>query len=176
MNWNQETRTAEKGDDTDSTATMATTAFTPTKIKAEKEDAADSSATTTSVVATSVFELEWEDYEVTEGLVETTTPNEQIYVFGERRCVKTARKWRTPSLQGRKEKNSLSPTQQAVHTQTRTVRGVFMFGSAAQTVTEKAVSLSALQELSNHQEPAVQQAKSGKKRRHKDLTTGVQLP
>ena len=93
---------------------MKMTTFTPTTIKAEKEDDADSTATTTTAAATSVFGSEWEDY-VTEGLAEIPTPDEQIYVFGERRWVKTARKWRTPSLQECKEKNSLNPTQQAVH-------------------------------------------------------------
>ena len=69
----------------------------------EKEDNADSTATTTTAAATLVFRSEWE-YNVTEGLAETTTPDEQICVFGERRWVKPARKWRTPSLQERKEK------------------------------------------------------------------------
>ena len=42
-----------------------------------------------------------------------------------------------------------------------------MFGSAAQIVTEKARSLPALQELSNHQEPAAKQAKARKKAGHR---------
>ena len=83
MNWDQETSTAEKEDDIDSTATMETTTFTPTTIKAEKEDNADSTATTTTAAATSVFGSEWEHY-VTEGLAETTTLDEKIYIFGER--------------------------------------------------------------------------------------------
>ena len=64
-------------------------------------------------------------------VAETTTPNEQIYVFGERRLTNPARKWRTPSLQERKEeKQSKSKTEDSA--QTQTARGVFMFGSTAQ--------------------------------------------
>ena len=66
-------------------------------IKAEKEDDADSTATTTTAAATSVFESEWDDY-MTEGLAETTTSNEWIYVFGKGRWMKPARKWRTPTF------------------------------------------------------------------------------
>ena len=47
--------------------------------------------------------MEWDEY-ITENLTETTTANDQIYVFGERRCVKPACKWRTPTSRARKEK------------------------------------------------------------------------
>ena len=49
---------------------------------AEKEDDTDSTATVTTAVFTSVCESEWDD-DITEGLAETTTLNDQIiYVFG----------------------------------------------------------------------------------------------
>ena len=44
MNWNQETSTAVKKHDIDSTATIVTTTFTSTIIKAVKEDNKDSTA------------------------------------------------------------------------------------------------------------------------------------
>ena len=48
---------------------------------AEKEDATDSTATETTAAFTLVCESKWGDY-TTEGLAETTTLNDQIYVFG----------------------------------------------------------------------------------------------
>ena len=57
MKKNQGTTTAEKKDDTDSKTAETTAAFI------------------------SVCESEWDNY-TTEGLVETTTLNDQIYVFG----------------------------------------------------------------------------------------------
>ena len=56
-----------------------------------KEDDTDSTATVTTTAVTSVCDSEWNDY-ITEGLAETTTLNNQIYVFGKRRWVKPARK------------------------------------------------------------------------------------
>ena len=56
---NQVTNTADKEDDTDSTATVTTTAFT------------------------SICGSEWDD-DAVEGLAETTILNDQIYVFGKR--------------------------------------------------------------------------------------------
>ena len=49
-----------------------------------KEDDIDSTATVTTTAVTSVCESEWNSY-ITEGLAETTTLNDQIYVFGRRR-------------------------------------------------------------------------------------------
>ena len=83
MNWNQENGTAKKEDATDSTAATTTTTYAPTTIQAEKEDDIDYTVTTTTAAATSVFGSEWEHY-VTEGLAETTTLDEKIYIFGER--------------------------------------------------------------------------------------------
>ena len=80
---------AEKEDATDSTATMTTAIFAPTAITAEKEDDLDSTATVTTATATSVCASE-RDNDITEGLAEATTPNNQIYVFGKRRRVKPA--------------------------------------------------------------------------------------
>ena len=59
---NQVTTTAEKKDDTDSTATVTTAAFT------------------------SVCESEWDD-DITERLARTTTLNNQIYVFGKNKSL-----------------------------------------------------------------------------------------
>ena len=91
----------------------------------------------------------------------------------------------SPGAQGKQPKPDTADS-----AQTRIVKNVFVFGSAAQRGTETASSLLALQEISSHQESAVQQAKTGKKaghrskfgkfkvdtKRHKDTTTGVQLP
>ena len=59
MKKNQGTTASDKEDDTDSTSTKITAAFT------------------------SVCESEWENY-TTEGLAETTTLNNQTYAFGKR--------------------------------------------------------------------------------------------
>ena len=83
MNWYQVNDTAKKEDATDSTATMTTTTYAPTNIQAGKEDDTDSTATTTTT-ATSMTGSEWDDY-ITEELTRTTTPHEQIWVFGKRR-------------------------------------------------------------------------------------------
>ena len=86
---NQVTATAEKEDDTDSTATVATVAFT------------------------SICESEWDD-DITEQLAGTTTLNNQIYIFGKRRQVKPARKWGTPTsqvcMQRRKKQSKFDTT------------------------------------------------------------------
>ena len=47
----------------------------------EKEDNTDFTATVTTAAFASVCESEWDD-DITEGLAETTTLNNQIYVFG----------------------------------------------------------------------------------------------
>ena len=65
---------------------------------AEKEDDADSTATVTTAALTSVCGSEW-DNDTVERLAETTTLNDQIYVFERRRGVKPSRKWRTPTSQ-----------------------------------------------------------------------------
>ena len=65
---------------------------------AGKEDDADSTVTETTAAFTSVCELEWDDY-TTIGLAETTSFGNHTYVFGKRRWVKPARKWRTPTPQ-----------------------------------------------------------------------------
>ena len=49
-----------------------------------KEDDTDSTATVTTTAVTSVCEFERNDC-ITEELAETTTLNDQIYVFGRRR-------------------------------------------------------------------------------------------
>ena len=66
---------------------------------AKKEDDTDSTATETTADFSSVCESKWDDY-TTEGLVETTTLNDQTYVsLWKRRCVKPAREWRISTSQ-----------------------------------------------------------------------------
>ena len=115
-----------------------------------KKDDTDSTATVTTAAFTSVCESEWDSY-TTEGLAETTTLNDQIHVFGKRRYVKPARKWKTPTSQVCKEKEQSKPDT-AGNVQAQTIKGIFMFGGAARTVTETKCSLPALQELPSHQE------------------------
>ena len=102
MNWNQQTSIAKKEHEINCTATTITTTFSTTT-NAGKEDNADSTATSTTTVATSIAGSEWED-SITEGLTEITTSDELIYVFGKRRRVKPARKWRTSTDQEYKER------------------------------------------------------------------------
>ena len=73
---------------------------------------------------TSVCESEW-DGDITEQLAGTTTSNNQIYVFGKRRWMKHARKWRTPTFQVCKEETQ-SKLDIAGNAQTRTINGIFM--------------------------------------------------
>ena len=96
------------------------------------EDDADSIATMTTATFTSGNESEWEK-DITEILTETTTANDQMYVFGKRRLVKAARKWRTPKSQARKGKEQ-PKAGETNNAQAFTVNGVFMFGRAAQAV------------------------------------------
>ena len=130
---------------------------------AEKEDDADSTATVTTAAVTSVCESGWGD-DSTEVLAETTTLNDQIYVFGKRRCVKPGRKWRTPTSQVCNEKEQ-SKLDTAENLQARTIKGIFMFGSAARTMTETETkgSLPALQEVPSYQEIVGNQVKTTKK-------------
>ena len=99
----------------------------------------------TTAAFTSVCESEWDD-DITERLAGTTTSNNQIYVFGKRRWVKPARKWRTPTFQVCKEETQ-SKLDIAGNAQAQTINGIFMFGSAARKVTETKGLLPALQEL-----------------------------
>ena len=62
-----------------------------------------------------------------------------------RRWVKLACKWRMPISQVCKEKEQ-SKLDTVGNAQTRTIKGVFMFGSAEQTVAETTCSLPTLQE------------------------------
>ena len=59
---------------------------------ADNEDNTDSTATVTTAAFTSVCGSEWGDNTI-EGLAEPSTLNNQIYVFGKRRWVKPPRKW-----------------------------------------------------------------------------------
>ena len=63
-----------------------------------------------------------------------------------------ARKWKTPASQSCKEKEQ-SKLNTADNIQARTIKGIFMFGTAARTVTETKRSLPTMQELSSRQEP-----------------------
>ena len=126
-----------------------------------KEDNTDFTATETTTDVNSVCESEQNDY-ITEGLAETITLNDQIYVFGKRRWVKPVRKWRTPLSQVCKEKEQ-SMLDMSGNLHTRTIKGVFMFGSAARTVTETKCPLPAMQELPIHQKFVGNQVKTTKK-------------
>ena len=68
--------------------------------RSRKDDDTNSTATVTTTAVTSVCESEWNNY-ITEGLAETTTLNDQIYVFGkrgERLYPKSTREDNNPSL------------------------------------------------------------------------------
>ena len=90
-----------------------------------KEDDTNSTATVTTAAFTSDGELEWDDY-ITEGLAETTTLNDQVHVFGKRRWVKSSRKWRKPASQVCKEEKQ-SKLDTTSNPQARTINGVFFF-------------------------------------------------
>ena len=124
----------------------------PTLTNAEKEDDADSTATTTTAAVTSISGSEWEDH-ITEGLMKTP-PDKITYVFGKRRRVKPASKWKIINSQEHKEEKQIKSTT-VTCAPTRSMEGVFMFGKAARwaTITN---SMPALQE-SNHQEPVEEQ-------------------
>ena len=115
----------------------------------------------TTTAFASVCEPEWDDG-ITEGLTETTTLNNQIYVFGQRRWVKPARKWKTPLPQTRKEEEQ-SKVNTTSDVQAQTTQGVFMFGSAARIVSETKGSLPALLEVPSNQERVGNQVKTTKK-------------
>ena len=118
-NKNQETNIAEKEDDADSTAIKTTAIFISTTITAEKEDDTDSTATMTTSAFTSVSELEWDEY-ITERLA----------------GVKPSPKWRTPTSQVRKEEKQ-SKLDTAGNIQVQTIKGVFVFGSAARIYSDR---------------------------------------
>ena len=107
-----------------------------------------------------VCESEWNDY-IAEGLAEITTLNNQIYVFGKRQSMKPARKQRTPASQVCKKKEQ-PKLDTADNVQARTIKGIFMFCSAARTVTESKRSLPTLQELSSHLKPVGNHVKTTK--------------
>ena len=141
MKKNQGTNTAEKEDDTDSTATKTTAAFT------------------------SVCESEWGDY-TTEELVETTILNDQTYVYlwkmkmGEI-CLQVENIHTYPKFSGKN-----SPYQCSTQHAARTINGVFMFGSAAQKATKTKSSLVVLQEVPSHQTSLGYQTEATKKPGH----------
>ena len=98
-----------------------------------------------------------------DGMTDATTLNDHTYSFERRRWVKPARKWRTPTPQVCKEEQPSSTLDTAGHVQAGTIKGVFMFGSAAQKATKTKSSLAVLQELTSHQKPLGNQAEATKK-------------
>ena len=86
--------------------------------------------------------------------------------LGKRRWMKLARKWRTPTFQELKEEKQSKPDT-AGSAQTQKMKGVFVFGSAARSVTETDSSLPAPQELPSHQVSAGYQVKTVKKARQR---------
>ena len=129
---------------------------------AEKEDDTDSTATKTTATFTSNCELDWDDY-MDDGMTDATTLNDHTYSFERRRWVKPARRWRTLTPQACKEEQSSSTLDTASHVPARTIKSVFMFGSAAQKATKTKISLAVLQELPSHQKPLRNQAEDTKK-------------
>ena len=92
-------------------------------ITADKEDNTDSTATVTTATFASGCGSEWDD-DIIEGLAEPTTLNDQIYVFGKRRWVKPSRKWRKSTSQVYKEEKQ-SKLDIAGNAQARTINGFF---------------------------------------------------
>ena len=167
MNKYQQKNAEDEENEADSAAINKITIAMPTSTNAEKEDDADSTATTTTTAATSISGSEWEDH-ITEGLIKTP-PDKIIYVFGRRRRVKPARKWKIINSQEHKEEKQIK-SNTVTCTQTRSMEGVFMFGNAARLVTRMTNSMPALQESSSHQEPIEQQKKTGRRQ-----ATGLKL-
>ena len=64
------------------------------------------------------------------------------------KIVKPVMKWKAPTKVCKEEKQSKLDT--AVHVQSQTIKGVFMFGSAARKATERKSSLPTLQEWPSH--------------------------
>ena len=115
---------------------------------------------TTSAV-TSVCGSEWDDDTIGR-VAETTTLNDQTYVFGKRQWMIPARKWRAPTSQVYK-KGKQSTLDTAGHLQAQIIEGVFMFDSTAQNVSKTKSSLPALYELPSHQELVGNQVKTTKR-------------
>ena len=104
--------------------------------------------------------------------------------------MKPSRKWRSPTPQVCKEEQYSSKLNTADHIQARRIKGIFMFGSAAQAVTKAKSLLPALKESPNNQKAPEAQVKATKKssrwsrfekfrvkiKRHKGLTTWDMLP
>ena len=148
-NKNSNKDTAAKEDATDSTASMTKLVSVPTTVMAEKEDDTDSTATVTTAAATLVSASEW-DNDIVTTLESSATWNEQICVFGKRRCVKPDCKWKTPTpCTSSKEKHT--KLDKTVDAQSRKINGVFVFGCAAREITKNVCSLTTLQELSSPQ-------------------------
>ena len=158
MNKHQRTIKKHEGNEADSAATKKTTTEIPTPSNAVKEDDADSTATTITTTATSTSGSEWEEY-ITEGVGKMQL-EEITYVFGKRRWVKPARKWKSINNHGNKEKQTMSFTSTCATTQS--MEGVFMFGNAARSTTV-INPMPALQELANYQKPKVQQKRNRQK-------------
>ena len=120
--------------------------------KAEKEDDTDSTATKTTAAFTSNCESDWDNY-TDDGITEAPTLKDHTYRFRRTRWMKPARKWRKPTLKVCKEKQSSPTLDTAGHGQARTIKGVFMFWSAAQKATKRKSALAVLQESQSQQKP-----------------------
>ena len=135
----------------------------PTQITtySEKEDDTGSTATAPTVSDTATLGSEWEDH-IMEDL--TQTPQNQVnYVFGKRRRVKAASKWKTTKNYERQE-GKQTQTIKATCTPIRPIKGVFMFGQAARSATT-INSMPTLQE-SNHQEPVEKQKENRRRKKN----------
>ena len=77
---------------------------------------------------------------------------ESRYGFGRKRLVKPARKWKTPTPQVDKQKQSSVKPNTAGHSQNRTTQGIFIFGSLKQGATKTKSSLPAVQDSPGHQD------------------------
>ena len=144
------------------TTTKRMTVPTPITTHAEKEDDTDSTATATTVAATATSGSEWEDH-IMEDLIQT--PQDQVtYVFGKRRRVKAASKWKTTNNYERQEGKQTKAIN-VTCTPIRPIKGVFMFGQAARSATT-INSMPTLQE-SNHQEPVEKQKENRRRKKNR---------
>ena len=115
----------------------------PTTVRTEKEDDTDSTATVATAAATLFSASEWDD-DIMTTVESSATWNEQIYVFGKRRWVKSDRKWKTPTPRANSKKK-YTKLDKTVDSQPRKIDGVFVFGCAAREMTKNMCSITTLQ-------------------------------
>ena len=95
---------------------------------AGKEDATNSTATKTTATSTSCCESEWNNF-ISDIVMESRTLMYHTYGSRRSRLVNPARKWKIPTPQVGKQKQSPVKPTTAGHSQNQTTQGIFIFGS-----------------------------------------------